>query len=131
MVGSSESVSYMAQLIVSGQVVGLEADMWMTTLSFIQKPTLDMLREVKVNVCLTLVVSLSFISHISNPFFFSCYAFYLKKKCLTTHTIVYQRIGSVRFPLFAPNALVFVCGIGLVIMTVLETYRRCLIKNNL
>jgi len=69
MVGSSESVSYMAQLIVSGQVVGLEADMWMTTLSFIQKPTLDMLREVKVKVCLTLVVSLSFISHISNPFF--------------------------------------------------------------
>jgi len=69
MVGSSESVSYMAQLIVSGQVVGLEADMWMTTLSFIQKPTLDMLREVKVKVCLTLVVSLSFISHISNPLF--------------------------------------------------------------
>ena len=50
MVGSSESVSYMAQLIVSGQVVGLEADMWMTTLSFIQKPTMDMLKAVKVGL---------------------------------------------------------------------------------
>lgn len=48
MTGTTESVKYMSQLIVSGEVDGLEADMWLTTLSFIQQPTREMLSEVKV-----------------------------------------------------------------------------------
>ena len=48
MTGTTHSLKLMVQLLTSGQVSGLEADMWMTTLSFIQPPTIDMLSEVKV-----------------------------------------------------------------------------------
>lgn len=48
MSGTVDSLRLMVQLLTSGQISGIEADMWMTTLSFIQKPTLEMIAEVKV-----------------------------------------------------------------------------------
>lgn len=49
MVGTTDSVKYMSELIVSGEVAGLEADMWMAAFSLIQNPKMEMLNEVKVS----------------------------------------------------------------------------------
>lgn len=48
MTGTSASVHMITELITSNTITGLEADMWLTTLSFIKNPTKDMLKEVKV-----------------------------------------------------------------------------------
>jgi hypothetical protein len=40
----------MTRLISNKDVTGMEADMWLTTLSFIKDPTKDMLNGVKVGV---------------------------------------------------------------------------------
>jgi hypothetical protein len=50
MSGSRETLKLMVQLLVSEQVTGLDADMWMTTLAFVQNPSIDMLADVKVKV---------------------------------------------------------------------------------
>ena len=49
MTGTSASLHMITQLITSKEITGLEADMWLTTLSFIKNPTKDMLKEVKVS----------------------------------------------------------------------------------
>ncbi|XP_069109747.1 vitellogenin-like [Argopecten irradians] len=46
MAGTSSSLSMLTELINNDEITGVEADMWLTTLSFIQHPTKDMLREV-------------------------------------------------------------------------------------
>lgn len=48
MTGSVGSLDLMTELIMSGTVAGAEADMWLTTLSFIKNPTVEMLTAVKV-----------------------------------------------------------------------------------
>jgi hypothetical protein len=50
MSGSRETLKLMVQLLVSKQVTGLDADMWMATLAFVQNPSIDMLANVEVNV---------------------------------------------------------------------------------
>ena len=50
MCGTVESTRYMVQLITTGEVSGVEADMWLTTLTFVQNPSIDMLAEVKVTI---------------------------------------------------------------------------------
>lgn len=55
MVGSQASLKMMTQLIISQEVSGVEADMWLTTLAFIQHPTIEMLSEVKVNLIILLM----------------------------------------------------------------------------
>jgi len=50
MVGTSESIKLMTQLITTNEVSGREAEMWMASLYFIQNPTMDMLAEVRVNI---------------------------------------------------------------------------------
>ncbi|KAK3093078.1 hypothetical protein FSP39_010780 [Pinctada imbricata] len=47
MVGTSSSVHMLVKLITDNEITGTEADMWMTTLSFIQRPTKEMLNELK------------------------------------------------------------------------------------
>ncbi|XP_052255844.1 uncharacterized protein LOC127861416 isoform X2 [Dreissena polymorpha] len=47
MTGTSEGIQFMTQLITTSVVTGVEADMWMTTLAFIQNPNLEMLNIVK------------------------------------------------------------------------------------
>ncbi|VDI44444.1 Hypothetical predicted protein [Mytilus galloprovincialis] len=47
MVGTKASLKMMTHLINTDEVTGAEADMWMTSLSFIQHPTKDMLLELK------------------------------------------------------------------------------------
>ena len=47
MTGTVDSLKMLTQLLISKEVTGMEADMWLTTLAFIQHPTLDMLAEVK------------------------------------------------------------------------------------
>ena len=49
MSGTTESLKLMVQLLTSEQVTGLDADMWMTSLAFVQNPTIDMLADVKVS----------------------------------------------------------------------------------
>ncbi|KAJ8307373.1 hypothetical protein KUTeg_015457 [Tegillarca granosa] len=46
MVGTSSSLRLLTELITSNEVNGIEADMWMTSLAFIQNPTKDMLKEI-------------------------------------------------------------------------------------
>ncbi|VDI44373.1 Hypothetical predicted protein [Mytilus galloprovincialis] len=48
MVGTKASLKMMTHLINTDEVTGAEADMWMTSLSFIQHPTKDMLLELKI-----------------------------------------------------------------------------------
>lgn len=48
MTGTLDSLKMMVQLLTSKEVTGIEADMWLTTLAFIQHPTVDMLAQVKV-----------------------------------------------------------------------------------
>ena len=48
MVGTSSSLRMLVKLINDNEVTGMEAEMWMSTLSFIQKPTKEMLIELKV-----------------------------------------------------------------------------------
>ena len=48
MTGTVDSLKLMVQLLNNKEVTGIEADMWLTTLAFIQQPTIDMLAEVKV-----------------------------------------------------------------------------------
>lgn len=50
MMGNEASLKMMTRLISNKDVTGMEADMWLTTLSFIKDPTKDMLNEVKVGV---------------------------------------------------------------------------------
>lgn len=50
MTGTVDALRMMTQLLISREVSGIEADMWLTTLAFTQHPTLDMLAEVKVLV---------------------------------------------------------------------------------
>jgi len=45
--GTTASVSLMQKLIVADEVKGTEADMWLTSLAFIAKPTKEMLVEIK------------------------------------------------------------------------------------
>lgn len=52
MVGTKASLKMMTHLINTDEVTGAEADMWMTSLSFIQHPTKDMLLELKVYITL-------------------------------------------------------------------------------
>ncbi|KAL3871450.1 hypothetical protein ACJMK2_039447 [Sinanodonta woodiana] len=47
MVGTSSSLRMLTRLIVNKDVTGIEAEMWMTTMAFIQKPTMEMLTEIK------------------------------------------------------------------------------------
>ncbi|XP_076095776.1 uncharacterized protein LOC143066849 [Mytilus galloprovincialis] len=47
MVGTKASLKMMTHLINTDEVTGAEADMWMTSLSFIQHPTKDILLELK------------------------------------------------------------------------------------
>ena len=47
MAGTSSSVQILKELLLSKDVTGLEADMWLTSLAFIQNPTREMLEEVK------------------------------------------------------------------------------------
>jgi len=54
MTGTVEGVKLMTQLITSIDVSGIEAEMWMTTLAFLQNPTIEMLNDVKVTYVLTL-----------------------------------------------------------------------------
>lgn len=49
MVGTSASVVMLTKMINDNEVTGMEADMWMTTLAFIQSPSKDMIREVLVS----------------------------------------------------------------------------------
>ena len=48
MTGTVNSLKLMVQLLATKEVTGIEADMWLTTLAFIQQPTIDMIAEVKV-----------------------------------------------------------------------------------
>ena len=50
MMGNEASLKMMTRLISNKDVTGMEADMWLTTLSFIKDPTKDMLNDVKVGV---------------------------------------------------------------------------------
>ncbi|KAL4235950.1 hypothetical protein ACF0H5_004338 [Mactra antiquata] len=45
--GTSATLRLMTELITSNAVTGLEADMWLTSLSFIKNPTAEMLKSVK------------------------------------------------------------------------------------
>ena len=47
MVGSEATVTMMTQMLMSDDVTGLEADMWLTSLALIQEPTANMLEQVK------------------------------------------------------------------------------------
>ncbi|XP_041357844.1 uncharacterized protein LOC121374798 [Gigantopelta aegis] len=47
MAGTSSSVQVLKELLLSKDVTGVEADMWLTSLAFIQNPTRAMLEEVK------------------------------------------------------------------------------------
>ncbi|XP_045158693.2 uncharacterized protein LOC123524511 [Mercenaria mercenaria] len=47
MAGTSASLRMITELITSNIITGVEADMWLTTLSFIKNPTIDMLKAVK------------------------------------------------------------------------------------
>jgi len=49
MVGTKASLRMMTSLINGNEVTGAEADMWMTSLAFINNPTKDMLLELKVD----------------------------------------------------------------------------------
>ncbi len=40
MAGTPASLKMLTQLLVSNEVTGVEAEMWLTTLAFIQEPTL-------------------------------------------------------------------------------------------
>lgn len=51
MVGTSASVVMLTKMINDNEVTGMEADMWLTTLAFIQSPSKDMIREVLVRIC--------------------------------------------------------------------------------
>ena len=53
MTGTVDSLKMLTQLLISKEVSGMEADMWLTTLAFIQHPTLDMLSEMKPLLSLT------------------------------------------------------------------------------
>ena len=46
MVGSEASLAMMTQMLMSNDISGLEADMWLTSLSLIQEPSPAMLQEV-------------------------------------------------------------------------------------
>ena len=48
MIGTVDSLKLMVQLLNNKEITGTEAEMWLTTLAFIQQPTIDMLAEVKV-----------------------------------------------------------------------------------
>ncbi|KAK7501815.1 hypothetical protein BaRGS_00006901, partial [Batillaria attramentaria] len=47
MVGTEATVSMMTQMLNSGDVTGMEAEMWMTSLALLQNPTANMLANVK------------------------------------------------------------------------------------
>lgn len=53
--GTAAAMGLMRDLIRNGQATENEADMWITSLAFIPKPTTDMLVEVKVNIHLKLI----------------------------------------------------------------------------
>ena len=48
MTGTGASVSLMSEQIKRRHVTGVEADMWLSSLSFVQKPTREMIVSVKV-----------------------------------------------------------------------------------
>jgi len=48
MTGTAGSLEVMSDLIMNKEVTGEEADMWLTTIPFIKKPTVEMLTAVKV-----------------------------------------------------------------------------------
>ena len=47
MVGTEATVTMMTQMLMSDDVTGIEADMWLTSLALIQEPTSGMLEQVK------------------------------------------------------------------------------------
>jgi len=49
MTGTPASLKMLTQLLVSDEVSGIEAEMWLTTLAFVQTPTVEMLAEIKVS----------------------------------------------------------------------------------
>ena len=50
MVGTSASISLIRDLVLSGDVTGMEADQWLTSLAFVAKPNADMIRELRVRL---------------------------------------------------------------------------------
>ena len=47
MVGTEAAVTMMTQMLMSDDVTGMEAEMWLTSLALIQEPTVGMLEEVR------------------------------------------------------------------------------------
>ena len=58
----------MVEMLQDDKVTGLQADMWLTTLSFIQEPTMDMLTTIKVHLIYMTVFIYDFRENISNIF---------------------------------------------------------------
>ena len=50
MVGTSASLRLMRQMILSQAVDTEQANMWLTSLAFIQSPTREMLEEIEVGI---------------------------------------------------------------------------------
>ena len=48
--GTTASVSLTRDLITKKELKGQEADLWLSSLAFIPKPTKDMLREISVSI---------------------------------------------------------------------------------
>lgn len=55
MTGTAGSLELMTKLMTSGTVTGVEAVMWLKTLAFIKKPSIEMLVAVKVCHCFAIV----------------------------------------------------------------------------
>ena len=48
MAGSSGAVDQMTEMMLAGDVTGMEVDMWLASLAFIPQPTADMIQSVTV-----------------------------------------------------------------------------------
>ena len=58
MTGTAASLRLMSQMLIGKEVSGIEADMWLTSLSFIQNPSVDMLAEVKVRLHIYIYIAI-------------------------------------------------------------------------
>ena len=54
------SLSVMRDLMLDGHVTGVEADLWMTSMTFINEPTKPMLAEVLVSIPCGVVIYVIF-----------------------------------------------------------------------
>lgn len=53
MAGSSATVDMMKELLVNGDITGMEADLWIASLAFIPQPTAEMIESAQVGLMVT------------------------------------------------------------------------------